>query len=67
MSIPLNQGLLSCIKIVWPLGDLHMYQKKRKTYKHQDNYKYRHQFHTLHSATLYTSGRLETSHMVYVS
>ena len=27
MSVPLNQGLLSCIKIFWPLESLHMYHK----------------------------------------
>ena len=27
MSVPLNQGLLSCIKIFWPLEGLHMYHK----------------------------------------
>ena len=39
----------------------------QKTFKHQDNYEYRHQFHTLHDITFYISGRLESSHMVYVS
>ena len=40
---------------------------KKKTFKRQSNYEYRHQFHTLHDITFYISGRLESSHMVYMS
>ena len=42
-------------------------QVSQKTFKHQDNHKYKHQFHTLHDTTFYISGRLESSHMVYVN
>ena len=46
-------------------GFAHVSQKK--TFKHQNTYKYKHQFHTLHDITFYISGRLESSHMIYMS